>query len=89
MMDETNNAPENPTPRPATMLKMLSLDDLEVAYAEQATGQLVLGLESLMHKLSDLAKIDAMESPAYTHINIERLNIEAELERRTIELLRG
>ncbi len=84
MSDETNDRP-----RPATMLALLDNADLEYAYADQTTGQLVLGLESLMHKLSELAGIDAMESPAYTHINIERPNIEAELERRSIANLNG
>ncbi len=86
-MSDENTTPDRP--RPATMLAMLSNEDLEYAYADQSTGQIVLGLESLMHKLSELAGIDAMDSPAYTHINIERLNIEAELERRTIANLHG
>jgi len=85
-MTDTNNddtTPE-PTPRPQTMLRLLGNDDLELAYSEQNVGQLVLGLESLMHKLNDLANIDALDSDAYRYINTERLNIEREIVRREI-----
>lgn len=80
-MTDTN---DTPTPRPQTMLRLLDDADLEVAYGEQAVGQLVLGLESLMHKLHELAEIGAMDSDVYRYINTERVNIEREIVRREI-----
>ena len=75
---------DTPITRPQTMLRLIENDDLELAYGEQAVGQLVLGLESLMHKLNDLANIGAMDSDVYRYINTERLNIEREIVRREV-----
>jgi hypothetical protein len=84
-----DNTDPTPAPRPQTMLMQLNYDELERAYSDQATGQLVLGLESIEHKLAELVNIGAIESEAYRCIDSERWNLTAELGRRRAEATDG